>query len=439
MSTLLNAFLSNLSTVLSTEEVERIQQYLEHFAEECLTEEEQFWMYTFGNETYILDKLGLPTWFPYYPWSANEQTRKVFINAEDYFQKTLVETWYRLDLNYEETLLVAREGCLIVEEQEEWDFLLTFSKGYIIKLLKGNTISQEELAYLVSLNRQFPSVCRDVEFQRRFLQLSKCDDILYVAGLLHREVRIASYSTKIENFVENLLPREVRIASYSTKIENFVGNPTDSIYLGVELEILYQDLNIESLYSYNKEGEIALLKKDSSIEGQGFEIVTCAMSLDYQLTYWREIIEQFGSELTPHSSCGMHVHVSRQPLSQLQIGKILVFLNEPANDWYVNEIAGRAANDYCERKPKKIEDVNCPQSRYEALNLTNDSTIEFRLFASTTCYYLIASRIEFCHALTKYCENAELTKLQWADFKEWVIQEDNPLYSHLKKWLTINS
>lgn len=407
MSALLNSFCANLSTVLSTSEVERLKRYLNTFAE-YLTKEEHFWMYTSGNEVYILTKLGLPTWFPYYPWKgkASKETRFLFTNAEEYFQKTLVEAWYRLDLNYEETLLVAREGCLIVETTEEWDFLLTFSKGYVLELLKGDIISQEELAYLVSLNRQFPYICRE---------LAGCDDLPYVA---------------------NLLQGKVRIVPYSTKIQNFVGNPPDSIYLGVELETLYStQLEVESLFTYNQEGEIALLKEDGSIEGLGFEIVTAAMSLKVQLDYWGELIEQFGKELTPHSSCGMHVHISRQPLSQLQIGKILVFLNEPANDWYVSEIAGRTANDYCERKPKKIEDVNCPQSRYEALNLTNDNTIEFRLFASSNNYELIATRIEFCHALTKYCEKAELTKLQWADFKQWVIQEDEPLYSHLKEWL----
>jgi hypothetical protein len=202
----------------------------------------------------------------------------------------------------------------------------------------------------------------------------------------------------------------------------------------VELETLYStSLEVESLFSYN--GDRAILKADSSIQGQGFEIVTAAMSLSFQLAYWEELISRFGDELTPHSSCGMHVHVSRAPLSQLQIGKILVFLNDPVNAGWINLIAGRLPNEYCHREPKKLEDVNWPTSRYEALNLTNNSTIEFRLFSSTNKYEEIASRIEFCHALTKYCENAELTKLQWADFKQWVIEKDYSYYSHLKEWL----
>lgn len=402
----LNSFCANLSTVLSEKEVRTLESHLEFYGVEYTSEEEVWGYLSSQNQEYILNKLGLPACFEEYPWSVDERIRELLANSNN--QITLTLLWKKLGLEYEQLLEVKNTPLII--DSSYWSFLWTFKTiGYILSLFKGS-INQEELDEAIELNLLNPDICSALS--------GEYDDFYYIVSLLKKERYIANYSTKIENFV---------------------GSPTDSIYLGVELEILYKDLNIESLYSYNKEGEIALLKTDSSIQGNGFEIVTAAMSLEVQLTYWRELIEQFGSELTSHSSCGMHVHISRQPLSQLQIGKILVFLNDPANDWYVNEIAGRAANDYCDRKPKKLEDVNCPQSRYEALNLTNDSTIEFRLFASTNDYYLIASRIEFCHALTKYCENAELTKLQWSDFKEWVIQEDNPLYSHFKKWLIINS
>lgn len=224
------------------------------------------------------------------------------------------------------------------------------------------------------------------------------------------------------------------IRPYSYRpLATFIGK--GPLYFGVELEVL-ADLQTASIL--NKVASYkAYLKSDSSINGDGFEIVTHPMSLNKQLNFWEEALKK--ANIYPHSSCGMHVHVSRQPLSQLQIGKILVFLNNPENSNWVDKIAGRYENTYCFRSEKTLEDVSCPTSRYEALNLTNDSTIEFRLFASTNDYYLIASRIEFCYALTKYCEYAELTKLTWQDFKQWVIQEDNPLYSHIKEWLSINS
>lgn len=405
MSALLNSFLTNLSTVLSELEVRTLQSYLEFYNYDS---EEEVWSYlTSQNQEYILNKLGLPACFEKCPWSVDERVRELLANSNN--QITLTLLWKKLGLEYEQ-LLEVKDTPLIVEDSSYWSFLWVFKTiGYILYLFKGG-ITQEELDEAVELHLRNPDICSALS--------GECDDFYYIVSLLKKERYIANYSTKIENFV---------------------GNPTDSIYLGVELEILYKDLDIESLYSYNKEGEIALLKKDSSIQGNGFEIVTAAMSLDIQLTYWEGLIEKFGKELTPHDSCGMHVHISRQPLIQLQIGKILVFLNEPANDWYIDQIAGRTANDYCERKPKKIEDVNCPQSRYEALNLTNDNTIEFRLFSSSNNYELIATRIQFCHALTKYCEHAELTKLLWDDFKQWVIFLKDPLYSHLKEWLSINS
>jgi len=397
----LNSFLSNLSQVLTSEEVRQLEySMLMEFERE-----EDCWNYlTIQNQKYILGKLNLPLDFPIYPWAGDMRIMRLIGNAGEY-QQTLLRAWQNLDLTYEETLEVAKEGCLWADDNGYWDFLLTFSKGYVIDILKGDIISQKELDVLTNLNFQYPYICRELA--------GDCDDIHYISSLLKQRVRIVNYFKKIEGFF---------------------GEPSDSIYLGVELETLYYtSLEVESLFSYN--GDRAILKADSSIQGQGFEIVTAAMSLDYQLDYWEELIEKFGKELTPHSSCGMHVHVSRAPLSQLQIGKILVFLNDPVNAGWVNLIAGRLPNEYCDRKPKKLEDVSCPQSRHEALNLTNDSTIEFRIFSSTNKYEEIASRIEFCHALTKYCENAELTKLQWADFKQWVIEKDYSYYSHLKEWL----
>lgn len=395
----LNSFLSNLSSILTSSEVRQLENSMLMEFES----EEDCWN-SIQNQEYILGKLNLPLDFPIYPWAGDIRIMRLIGNAGEY-QQTLLRAWRFLDLSYEETLEVAKEGCLWADDNGYWDLLLTFSKRYVIDILKGDIISQKELDVLTNLNFQYPYICRELA--------GDCDDIEYVGSLLRQRVRIVNYEEKIEGFF---------------------GKPSDSIYLGVELETLYYtSLEVESLFSYN--GDRAILKADSSIQGQGFEIVTAAMSLDYQLDYWEELIEKFGKELTPHSSCGMHVHVSRAPLAQLQIGKILVFLNDPVNAGWVNLIAGRLPNEYCDRKPKKLEDVNCPQSRYEALNLTNNSTIEFRIFSSSNKYLEIASRIEFCHALTKYCENAELTKLQWGDFSKWVIEKDYSYYSHLKEWL----
>lgn len=243
--------------------------------------------------------------------------------------------------------------------------------------------------------------------------------------------------TSPEDFCSSCYERKQKelIRPYSYKpLPIFIGK--GPLYLGIELEVLadLQTASILKIVSSYK----AYLKSDSSINGDGFEIVTHPMSLNKQLNFWEEVLVLKKANIYPHSSCGMHVHVSRKPLSQLQIGKILVFLNNPENNHWVDKIAGRYENTYCFRNEKTLGDVNCPTSRYEALNLTNDSTIEFRVFSSTNKYEEIASRIEFCHALTKYCENAELDELEWDYFMKWLyIDSPKELYFHLKEWIEV--
>lgn len=206
------------------------------------------------------------------------------------------------------------------------------------------------------------------------------------------------------------------------------------LYLGVELEVL-ADLKtaarLKQVASYR-----SYLKSDSSIAGEGFEIVTHPMSLEKQLDFWDEILDEVGKELSPHSSCGMHVHLSREPLSQLQIGKLLVFLNSEENEAWIDWLAGRTANHYCHKEEKSIEDALNPRSRYEALNLMNDKTIEFRLFASSNNLEEICSRIEFCHAVTSYCRECDLEALDWFLFIEWLyISSPKDMYHYLKEWI----
>lgn len=215
-------------------------------------------------------------------------------------------------------------------------------------------------------------------------------------------------------------PQSRLVYNYSySPTPNFFG--VGPLFMGVELEVLASKeaaLKIRGL-----DPSRSYLKSDSSIAGEGFEIVTHPLSLDEQTAYWKSVIRHVGSELSHNSSCGMHVHVSRAPLTQLQIGKILVFLNNPANDSWIDLVAGRSSNRYCQRKKKSIEDVGNQSSRYEALNLMNNETIEFRLFASSNKLEEILFRIEFCHAVVTWSEEAGLDQLEFSFFMEW-------LYSH---------
>jgi len=109
----------------------------------------------------------------------------------------------------------------------------------------------------------------------------------------------------------------------------------------------------------------------------------------------------------------MHVHVSRAPLTYLQIGKILVFVNHPGNKKFIEHIAGRPEEKYCKLHHKKFVDSLHPEQgdyderRRVAVNLQNENTIEFRIFRGTVNPRHIIRNIEFVDAIVSFANPAE--------------------------------
>ena len=221
---------------------------------------------------------------------------------------------------------------------------------------------------------------------------------------------------------------------------DFLGNPKDDLYLGLELEVYVdKDLNdTANTVSDLLEG-YAILKEDSSISMPGFEIVTAPSSLSIH----REKITEFFSnnpdiDTDDDHNIGLHVHISRKPLTQLTIGKMLVFINNPDNQDGIVAIAGRSSNNWAKLSPKKITDIKKQSSRYEAINLQNDATVEFRIFGSTVDPKLILTRLEFVHCLTVWVKDQSMLHLTWNNFTDYV-RENNALYSNLVEWLKNNN
>lgn len=177
-------------------------------------------------------------------------------------------------------------------------------------------------------------------------------------------------------------------------------------YLGVELEI---DQGGERNSVANQLMDIAnrcgrdhlYCKHDSSLE-DGIELVTHPMTLSYHMDKmpWSEILSK-AAELgyTSHQAhtCGLHVHVNRSAFGDTEceqenvIARILFFVE---NHW--NELLrfSRRTRSQMEQwaarygrkdDPKAVLDHAKDSSlgRYTCVNLTNDNTIEFRMFRGT--------------------------------------------------------
>lgn len=232
------------------------------------------------------------------------------------------------------------------------------------------------------------------------------------------------------------------ISDYSDRSANRMRSEShDKVLYGIELEVEAasgdDNAGAEFVRRFLPEN-YCVLKHDGSLGPGGFEIVTRPDSVAVHTKQWHRMLMASPSEHLKSwttGRCGMHVHVSRAPLSQLQIGKMLVFLNAPENDALVVKIAGRRNSSWAKIEKKKLTDVRHSPDRYSALNLTNSRTIEFRIFKGTLNYIAFLKNIEFCKALVDFCAPssrgiAEATSGK--AFLEWVSHKD---YPNLYQWL----
>lgn len=181
-------------------------------------------------------------------------------------------------------------------------------------------------------------------------------------------------------------------------------------YFGLELETeVTSGTRVEKLsVLHSILGSYSSLKDDGSLD-YGIEIATQPASMDVHRENLGKLFAEMPSGLRSYSrsSCGLHVHVSRAPLGDLCIAKTVCFVNANHNRRFIRLMAGRASNSYCKVLPKKMGSAAKYNSdRYEAVNLQNDYTIEFRLFKGTLRQASVFKALEFTDALTNYAGKA---------------------------------
>lgn len=188
------------------------------------------------------------------------------------------------------------------------------------------------------------------------------------------------------------------ILDYSVDVVNRLGfapNPRKEITFGVELEVECEGSRGEAAtVIHDAIYADAILKHDGSLNS-GFEIVTRPAPLAYTkeiITKAAKVARDAGCLSFHTQTCGFHIHVARVSLSDLQVGKLLAFIQASENKVALEKIAMRN----CDRWAKlgsNLKVTEKPENRYTALNLENEHTIEFRIFkgnlkAETLCVWL---------------------------------------------------
>lgn len=192
---------------------------------------------------------------------------------------------------------------------------------------------------------------------------------------------------------------------------------------GLELEVQLRSGNLnkklaevhEALNHETTElGEYCFFERDGSI-GEGFEIVTQPAGIDTHRERLSRFLESDAIKrgLRSHEggACGLHVHVGREYLTQAQIYRVQSFLNNRANEELVRKIARRYDNGYCRYHGHlaKLSPMGKHSTeRYEALNVTNNETVEFRIFRGSLRFESVMAALEFCNALLTFCTPGEV-------------------------------
>lgn len=208
-----------------------------------------------------------------------------------------------------------------------------------------------------------------------------------------------------------------RIRDYTSREANsYTPEKNVQIKFGIELEVEPKDYDdpTQSLDVFDRllPSRYAVYKEDGSLADSGFEIVTRPDCPSVHKRIWSSALADPAVRRTTTSwksgSCGIHIHVSRRPLSDLWVGRIVVLVHSSKMSKIVAAVAGRYNKSYCEIDGRKTltagKGTNC--SRYAAVNTCHEKTIEFRIFRGTLHRESFLKNIEFVEAVLAYCKPA---------------------------------
>jgi len=225
---------------------------------------------------------------------------------------------------------------------------------------------------------------------------------------------------------------------------------------GIELEVQIRNGSLDKKlaaiheavnYETQQLGEYCFFERDGSI-GEGFEMVSQPAGLDVHRDRLGRFLNnsqlKMGFRSHEGGACGLHVHVGREFLTQGQIYRVQSFLNDVRNEALIRAIARRYDNNYCRFKPQLAKfTIHGKHSteRYEALNVTNPDTIEFRIFRGSLRYESVMAALEFVNSLLTFCTPGEVSLTQFTaiGFKQWLMQPERKAENRfLRSYLSLD-
>lgn len=251
--------------------------------------------------------------------------------------------------------------------------------------------------------------------------------------------------------------------------------PNSTLTFGVELEV---DFGADATYDQRlavtdvaqavtdaAEGRI-YCKHDSSLRGGGFEIVTHPASLAYHTYQFRwanvmRLCSKAGLKSHDTETCGLHIHVGRAGLGDSPEAR-----NETAAKLVLlAHVLREPLTKFSRRKAERLDnwakfpDLPSParlanatnaslvemaletedDGRYQAVNLTNSATVEFRIFRGTLKRDTLVAALQLVSNLCQYAMThtpRECLNATYVDIVNVAPHKELVAYSQSKRLIT---
>lgn len=270
-------------------------------------------------------------------------------------------------------------------------------------------------------------VCKDC-FEKYYKYCEKCCEIFLV-----------------ENEKENLCPKCAKrnyilpYHHYTPEIKFFGDTENNKLpYLGIELEVDYggqEDCNAEKAMSImNEKDTFVYTMRDGSLD-DGFEIITQPATLKYHKYIKDKYNDMFNFLLSKNylsqntKSCALHVHFNRdfyQENEKQYIFNLIYLINK---FWDKIILISRRKENEIERFSKKVKmpfeeyynDANKSKKEkyhYYSVNISNENTIEIRIFKGTLNIDMFFKTLEFINNCIICAKIKTIEEIDKMNFKE---------------------
>lgn len=241
------------------------------------------------------------------------------------------------------------------------------------------------------------------------------------------------------------------INPYSTKIKHIFKNKEctnkclNKRYYGLEIE--YNYISPALLYYKNKnlyEDKLIYNKSDSSVNyGIEINIVPSDYSSIKKLINNLDLLSltKVQSVNKLYDNAGVHIHVSSNSISKEDRIKLNLLFNNNINKSlkeYIYYLSGRINNleETYNDTYYKIGDIKYKKSmgvdHYCAINFSNESTVEFRLFGSTVLKEKLLGYIEFVNLALEFVNKNSIEKMKIINFLIYIKENAKTLYNRTR-------